>query len=180
MRNWNLIRVCTLSLVRLGLPDYLWGIETDCGDGVFHPDSASRLPMRNWNCTMKMSGCLINCTLPDYLWGIETVKNLQIFPFSRASRLPMRNWNFSSRWTNQRERGFQTTYEELKPRLRPVGSSENLRFQTTYEELKRLSLYLRVRIFASRLPMRNWNRFGSAEELSAGARFQTTYEELKR
>ena len=94
----------------------------------------------------------------------------------------MRNWN--SRYPEENEKvwfGFQTTYEELKlsSNLYSVPSIMS-GFQTTYEELKRsIASCFRVRVMASRLPMRNWN----SERHLVGFRhlqgFQTTYEELK-
>ncbi len=76
---------------------------------------------------------------------------------------------------------FQTTYEELKL----DGIVEHalyFRFQTTYEELKQdLGTWpLGLQDVASRLPMRNWNRFWGFKDLGTWPRFQTTYEELKR
>jgi len=76
-----------------------------------------------------------------------------------ASRLPMRNWNVCPEPITILVMRFQTTYEELKLKLRQVLNRRfRLRFQTTYEELKLWSIFqVRYFHFASRLPMRNWN-----------------------
>jgi len=60
----------------------------------------------------------------------------------RASRLPMRNWNGTGTMYAVYAGGlfsFQTTYEELKPRIfRCRNFAGSFGFQTTYEELKPL------------------------------------------
>jgi len=118
---------------------------------------ASRLPMRNWNREKPSNFPFF--PLPDYLWGIETCDGY---------------------WTDKRQLGFQTTYEELKLDEDVEYHIQNSRFQTTYEELKLLfcaSVQLRTN-YASRLPMRNWNYFID-RRCQRLCRFQTTYEELK-
>jgi len=143
-----------------------------------------------------------------------------------ASRLPMRNWNtYHTELSRLSSSRFQTTYEELKLVNYIIFCGRIQSFQTTYEELKHVSSislecfsklpdYLwgiettatRVTalkaVFASRLPMRNWNvRLAPSpsaklllpdylwgietqvvEHGNGGggvAGFQTTYEELK-
>jgi len=97
----------------------------------------------------------------------------------------MRNWN---QWFRLRKRlcclRFQTTYEELKLNFQPESSvaSAEPSFQTTYEELKlrKIFLMIAVKMFASRLPMRNWNSITIFRLwLAIHESFQTTYEELK-
>jgi len=116
MRNWNR-RQSWKKIICRGLPDYLWGIETLRFQNISIHIPASRLPMRNWNTTAP-SMSVSSYSLPDYLWGIET-------------------WNWT--WESTPCRGFQTTYEELKPD-KMSGLNEKLKA-------------------ASRLPMRNWNRW---------------------
>jgi len=76
---------------------------------------------------------------------------------------------------------FQTTYEELKHLRFSEGFKILDSFQTTYEELKlfKEGLYLFEAASASRLPMRNWNRFMVLSLKLTSESFQTTYEELK-
>jgi len=201
MRNWNvgielersggysfqttyeeLKRISNLlKLSMVGLPDYLWGIETDKPNRSGGSSTASRLPMRNWNffSNERRDG---NDALPDYLWGIETSSSDSASSrWSSASRLPMRNWNPPFVWNcGIVWNGFQTTYEELK--------------RSKVSEVSTLE-------YASRLPMRNWNLRAGQENFAVRMlpdylwgietvwirpqwthtqlRFQTTYEELK-
>ena len=112
--------------------------------------------MRNWN----------------YWRGI----NITSYP---ASRLPMRNWNLLSfpRRCASELPDYLWGIETREGRDRSRGC---FRFQTTYEELKHNGKHRLYRSFgtASRLPMRNWNKYFSVPSgFLAG--FQTTYEELK-
>ena len=140
---------------------YLWGIETNTAwRGGTARLPVFSVPMRNWN---KQYGKRDR--------GKKTV-------FS----VPMRNWNqgrtprifFSNR-------GFQRTYEELKPAQSRIAFNTTFRFsaylwgietglvghgvgqwwkgfQRTYEELKRTESWKHTRtgpVFS--VPMRNWN-----------------------
>ncbi len=139
MRNWN-CRNQRNWILRIPLPDYLWGIETVV---AFRIRATIRLPDYLWGIETRNDsiGCVEERTkLPDYLWGIET----------RACSCGCRSF--------QR---FQTTYEELKP-LKLFYELVCLDgFQTTYEELKHGNcIAIKLELIASRLPMRNWNAYG--------------------
>jgi len=88
----------------VGLPDYLWGIET-----IAREES------------------ILKVWLPDYLWGIET----RDFPRSHGlvAWLPDYLWGIETKSplpANQERNGFQTTYEELKQILSLRGPSDSL------------------------------------------------------
>ncbi len=98
--------------------------------------TASRLPMRNWN---------------QHTWP-------QCRSWVSASRLPMRNWNFLLPRRMRLQDCFQTTYEELKPKLWITGDVA----VALPDYLWGIETSCRVRVCvpcfpASRLPMRNWN-----------------------
>jgi len=158
MRNWNAV-AGRESADASSLPDYLWGIET----------------------TVAATDPIWATELPDYLWGIETgYSRFSRVPF-QASRLPMRNWNSPESCGRKfRNDCFQTTYEELKREYSSkLFNKPSSGFQTTYEELKLGGKSENVADgSASRLPMRNWNRYRSTDCLKTRS-FQTTYEELK-
>jgi len=170
MRNWNRYALL-LGSVSCWLPDYLWGIETLRADQV---DTRGFW----W--------------LPDYLWGIETLgahhaalpRRLrfqttyeELKPTfnsfggnsKSASRLPMRNWNWDSRATT-------ATIPQLPDYLWGIETAALSRvaafsrFQTTYEELKlqTFAASLSGNFFASRLPMRNWNKSYCSRRQTAG------------
>ncbi len=154
MRNWN-SRITTIwkwglcfqttyeelkqtsplvSLKKISLPDYLWGIETTIEYIIQKQEPASRLPMRNWN----FSNHLSHQISPSFQTTYEELKHCALAG-------------------GPAQFSFQTTYEELKPTSRG-RSSERSSFQTTYEELKPvLDERGDLVYFASRLPMRNWN-----------------------
>ena len=119
--------------------DYLWGIETRFffsfhfhvqtrfqttyeelklggSDYDLPPIVVFRLPMRNWN--FHWNHMLFKAwevfRLPMRNWNSRPA----YFTTSRAIvfRLPMRNWNEILSSQIHDPRGFQTTYEELKPR----------------------------------------------------------------
>jgi len=91
----------------------------------------------------------------------------------------MRNWNSALYLTGLPLFGFQTTYEELKPKS--VSSSFPLstasRLPMRNWNFKASNVFCSTSN-ASRLPMRNWN-FDKSSYLSIPLCFQTTYEELK-
>ena len=93
MRNWNYARRIFICPA-IGLPAYLWGIETILVLFFF-----TEPPM-----------------LPAYLWGIETVPSeLHLLWLLRVTSLPMRNWNpvrVNTRAISAPS--YQPTYEELK------------------------------------------------------------------
>ena len=112
----------------------------------------------------------------------------------------MRNWNWRyARNRDTTERGFQTTYEELKLESIQKTRMKPICFQTTYEELKPFRFRFRFRaprlpmrnwnqnnqeyedrlIGAPRLPMRNWNTDQIFQYTHISYCSQTTYEELK-
>ncbi len=185
------------------LPDYLWGIETKLVRGKQRDRLASRLPMRNWNKHFRAVLTTRSSGLPDYLWGIETQQYCtSINPTMSASRLPMRNWNTAATVLGTAAAGFQTTYEELKPKKAIPNAAYIVLpdylwgieteispyeerwywfgFQTTYEELKLLS----SPISKSRpsLPDYLWGIETCSQptnRISLLPSFQTTYEELK-
>ena len=118
MRNWNSSPLFLYWFQEV-LPDYLWGIETcfkfirsfvqrrfqttyeelklPANTTLMSFNFASRLPMRNWNALLA-STTKPSKRLPDYLWGIET--------------------NLKRKINRRSFQRFQTTYEELKRRLR--------------------------------------------------------------
>jgi len=136
MRNWNSCEV-DFKPQYLLLPDYLWGIETRERQVFKSTSLASRLPMRNWN--------------PGSAYVIPDTES--------ASRLPMRNWNTDCETKQQRGESFQTTYEELKQvpaLLSEIRAGFKLPDYLWGIETLILS-FSSAAIFASRLPMRNWN-----------------------
>jgi len=138
MRNWNVVYQGRW-LTRWSLPDYLWGIETSITYDVMS----------------------VGAPLPDYLWGIETSR--QVGGWSSCPLLPDYLWGIET-WADLsgkvRCSCFQTTYEELKLRFSLCSGVSASRFQTTYEELKHWLIdNVRANGEASRLPMRNWNRW---------------------
>ena len=140
------------------LPDYLWGIETNQSSWTrfFLPGFQTTYEELKHIETRREDQSTL---LPDYLWGIETKSTLKPISGHIASRLPMRNWNMNSSFLSCRmSSGFQTTYEELKPVENQDIQNLDVSFQTTYEELKqRQNKASFSDLFASRLPMRNWN-----------------------
>ena len=140
---------------------------------------ASRLPMRNWN---YMSSIISSgkFPLPDYLWGIETSGGAKPLEDCTSFQTTYEELKLEVRaGVTVYAKGFQTTYEELKLLERNQHNFIPC-FQTTYEELKHNGKHRLYRSFgtASRLPMRNWNKYFSVPSgFLAG--FQTTYEELK-
>jgi len=161
------------------LPDYLWGIETSPVYCYERCSRASRLPMRNWN--TRYRGRIIQflgfqttyeelkppaltsitrlVSLPDYLWGIETHLSCAI--------LLLNLWLPDYLW------GIETQFREVHPWNKALPD-----YLWGIE-----TPVFRVREFeprnASRLPMRNWNRYIPDKSRTQQNGFQTTYEELK-
>jgi len=157
MRNWN-VPIAPQSPA-VGLPDYLWGIET----------------FASGNLDFQLEA------LPDYLWGIETLCRDIPGWHALASRLPMRNWNASIAFaTSLKSARFQTTYEELKHLFRVVFTDHDLGLPDYLWGIETL-LFPSTAIWAvaSRLPMRNWNSWPRVPNPRIRGGFQTTYEELK-
>jgi len=203
MRNWNSDLVKKTGLLKR-LPDYLWGIETlefniddplfvasrlpmrnwnsNLNGNNFHRFSASRLPMRNWNRSLTRKEISFTCFQTTY----EELKRPYVVhqpSEDGASRLPMRNWNFGSgrcrfrlgcslpdylwgiethnyRNIDNHQSGFQTTYEELKQScdLPTFGRRDASRLPMRNWNRWELRV-MPIRHLASRLPMRNWNQF---------------------
>jgi len=148
MRNWNVTEHDDVVVGKLGLPDYLWGIETcggrqgwQNGGGSFQTTYEELKPLQSRR------------LLPGATRFQTTYEELKL-SFRRvahgcldwASRLPMRNWNW--------------------------------RYKTWAKRLDSLPDYLwgiETRIWtkeanhpgtASRLPMRNWNAWQKAQKRS--------------
>jgi len=143
MRNWNSDVGCRHDRYR-GLPDYLWGIETETAEQPLLPsrNRASRLPMRNWNSLKYCANFPISVAsrLPMRNWN--AVSSAEIGTIKPASRLPMRNWNSISSM-------YSLTLFLLPDYLWGIETTTaKRRYQTG--------------VRASRLPMRNWNSFSSS------------------
>ncbi len=140
---------------------YLWGIETAMPPvSTAGPLNVLSLPMRNWNRRLRSrkSSSSTVLSLPMRNWN--TVPRRDDWRRAGVLSLPMRNWNQNrSTATTSRKRGFEPTYEELKPvRLRD-GPECDKSFEPTYEELKP-----KARSYPSSF---SWG-------------FEPTYEELKQ
>ena len=163
------------------LPDYLWGIET--GRPAITKERGSTLPDYLWGIeTLRLPEAPgSSAPLPDYLWGIET---RQVWmKVSGSDRLPDYLWGIETEeWKEQRRKGIGLPdyLWGIETRDWNCGKKQIcLGFQTTYEELKpRLPLLCLTSLLASRLPMRNWNT-PLLRERGFSYSFQTTYEELK-
>ena len=71
MRNWNYARRIFICPA-IGLPAYLWGIETILVLFFYGATNVTSLPMRNWNSSFRNYTYHDCYVLPAYLWGIET------------------------------------------------------------------------------------------------------------
>ena len=177
------------------LPDYLWGIETFFFLSVEESVNASRLPMRNWN---RNSGSVGNSSalLPDYLWGIET-EDLSANQNRTKGGFQTTYEELKLLLTSDLgpELRFQTTYEELKH----MTAFRRVFFESLPDYLWGIETPSSNRVpprivpwlpdylwgietvailgvvcfaSASRLPMRNWNkfRFGNGCQLYSASR----------
>jgi len=159
MRNWNLYitfhhlpcRICFESTYEELKPDIVHG-----GGDKTHVLS---LPMRNWN-------------MPA---------NIQSSTSSSVLSLPMRNWNSTEiPITTTELAGFESTYEELKLRIRYSPEKVGTSFESTYEELKLFVAGFLQPLFLGfestyeelKLPL-------TKETIGLIASFESTYEELK-
>ncbi len=146
-------------VIRIQLPDYLWGIETFPSDALLAFFSGFQTTYEELKQGRYVLPGIGYAALPDYLWGIETCNKQLTYYNSLASRLPMRNWN----------------PEECSGRVQECGASRlpmrnwNKTYVTTQKFTNKLPDYLwgietivqrapSPYSSASRLPMRNWNR----------------------
>jgi len=156
MRNWNVGTYLVVVSSRPRLPDYLWGIETNTSlwqSGFRYCFQTTYEELKLVTPSIQFS-IWVYCfqttyeelklqtrfyvrfpflLLPDYLWGIET------------GQLGLGDTT---------DRGFQTTYEELK-RSKTLTMCWLIRFQTTYEELKRTPVFGSL-VFVTWLPDYLW------------------------